>query len=180
MTTESALRAALEPCPFCGWNAGNSIVDDGEAYWGECADCYARGGVAESIEGAAAAWNAAAEVKGSDKGGFLIDIQQNPEFLVSEWGPGPAPRLQEISEKMADEIRLALAPTIAGAGEEADFELWQDDMMVAGTSGLRADAEREIWHYAAVYGQDGPVEVFEVRRVPVAAAIRAGKDGGGE
>lgn len=38
-----------------------------------------------------------------------------------------------------------------------DYELWQNDEMVAGSS-----SEREIRHYAAVYVQDGPVEVFEV------------------
>lgn len=43
-----------------------------------------------------------------------------------------------------------------------DFELWQDGMMVARTSAIRReDALREIQHYAAVYSQDGPVEIRE-------------------
>ena len=43
-----------------------------------------------------------------------------------------------------------------------DFELWQDGMAVARTSAAsRDDALREIQHYAAVYSQDGPVEIRE-------------------
>lgn len=39
-------------------------------------------------------------------------------------------------------------------------------MCVAAASGPRARAYAEAMHYAFVYGQDGPVEVFEL--VPVA------------
>lgn len=36
------------------------------------------------------------------------------------------------------------------------FELWQDDLMVAKVSSADIDAaEREIRHYAKIYGQDG-------------------------
>lgn len=43
-----------------------------------------------------------------------------------------------------------------------DFELWQGGMMVARTSAAnREDSLREIQHYAAVYAQDGPVEIRE-------------------
>lgn len=48
------------------------------------------------------------------------------------------------------------------AGIEVSYELMQDDMIVAGASGLGAD--RDIAHYAMVYGQDGPVECYRVER----------------
>ncbi len=41
------------------------------------------------------------------------------------------------------------------------FELHQGGMIVAQARGARPDALREIRHYAAVYGQDGAVEVYE-------------------
>lgn len=47
---------------------------------------------------------------------------------------------------------------------DSEFELWQDDCWMAGTSGPREDALRDILHYAMVYGQDGPVKVYEVKR----------------
>lgn len=45
---------------------------------------------------------------------------------------------------------------------EVSYELVQDDMVVAGTSGEGALAE--IRHYAAQYLQDGPVEIYKVTR----------------
>lgn len=48
-----------------------------------------------------------------------------------------------------------------------EFEVWQNDMMVASASGPRDDALREAMHYAAQYEQDGPVRVFEVTRILV-------------
>ncbi|CAL62446.1 Hypothetical protein HEAR2315 [Herminiimonas arsenicoxydans] len=48
--------------------------------------------------------------------------------------------------------------------DRATFEIWQDGMCVASSSGPREDAQREALHYAAVYGQDGPVELREVRK----------------
>ncbi|MFN6951004.1 MAG: hypothetical protein ACK4NE_00210, partial [Albidovulum sp.] len=55
---------------------------------------------------------------------------------------------------------------------------WQNDEFAAGASGSPEDAAREIMHYAAVYGQDGPVKIYEVKRYEVspdalATAIRA-------
>jgi len=45
------------------------------------------------------------------------------------------------------------------------FEIWQDGLPVAeASSSERAVALREIHHYAAMYGQDGPVEIIEVTR----------------
>lgn len=48
--------------------------------------------------------------------------------------------------------------------ERAEFEIIQDDMVVATTSGPRERALAEAKHYASVYLMDGPVEVFEVVR----------------
>ncbi|MGZ3349153.1 MAG: hypothetical protein ACXU89_09435 [Xanthobacteraceae bacterium] len=48
------------------------------------------------------------------------------------------------------------------AAEDVEYELHQDDMIVAATSGKNAYAE--IQHYANQYVQDGPVEVFKVVR----------------
>jgi len=50
----------------------------------------------------------------------------------------------------------------------AEFEVWQGDEMVAGANGPRSDALREVMHYAGLYRQDGPVQVFEVVRALVA------------
>lgn len=59
-----------------------------------------------------------------------------------------------------------------------EFEVWQDDMMVASASGQRADALREAMHYAAQYELDGPVRVFEVTRTLVRpnAELTGGRD----
>ena len=48
-----------------------------------------------------------------------------------------------------------------------EFEVWQNDEMVASASGPRDEALREAMHYAAQYEQDGPVRVFEVTRTLV-------------
>ncbi len=56
---------------------------------------------------------------------------------------------------------------------DAHFDLWQDDMVVASASGPRGQALAEIRHYAAVYAQDGPVQVEEVIRIPLAVITHA-------
>ena len=48
--------------------------------------------------------------------------------------------------------------------ERIDIEVWQDGMCVAKVSAHEEGAMREAAHYAMVYGQDGPVEVFRVKR----------------
>ncbi|MBR8657301.1 hypothetical protein KDH83_28690, partial [Achromobacter sp. Marseille-Q0513] len=58
----------------------------------------------------------------------------------------------------------------AGDAQDAHFDLWQDDMVVASASGPRSQALQEIQHYAAVYSQDGPVQIEEVIRIPLNAA----------
>lgn len=48
------------------------------------------------------------------------------------------------------------------ADAHAEFELYEESgLKVAVASGPRADAQREINHYAMVYGQDGPVTIKE-------------------
>jgi len=46
-----------------------------------------------------------------------------------------------------------------------EYELIQDDVCVAATSG--DSAKKEIEKYATMYGQDGPVEIYEVTRVKI-------------
>jgi hypothetical protein len=51
--------------------------------------------------------------------------------------------------------------------ERHRFQLWQDGIMVAAVDcASREYALKEIGHYAAVYGQDGPVNIVEVKRKP--------------
>ena len=45
-----------------------------------------------------------------------------------------------------------------------ELEIWQDGVCVAGVYASEQAALQEARHYAAIYGQDGPVEVF--RYVP--------------
>jgi hypothetical protein len=48
---------------------------------------------------------------------------------------------------------------------EFEFEIWQDGIRVVQVSAPTFDkASREIWHYAMVYGQDGPVDRLERKR----------------
>lgn len=63
-------------------------------------------------------------------------------------------------------IAAAPASPLPGGGE-AEFEIIQNEEHAASVSGLRDRAYAEAKHYAAIYGQDGPVEVFEVIRRPV-------------
>lgn len=57
------------------------------------------------------------------------------------------------------------------ADTEYEFEVWQDGQPVAwANANSLAAAAREASHYAAIYQQDGPVEVKRVDRVLVTAA----------
>ena len=52
-----------------------------------------------------------------------------------------------------------------GFADEFEFEIWQDGMPVASTtSENRSAALKDAMHYMAMYGQDGPVKLFEVTR----------------
>ena len=47
----------------------------------------------------------------------------------------------------------------------AKFQLWKDGMLIAVVEcESRHYAMKEIAHYAAVYEQDGPVKIIEVKR----------------
>ncbi len=59
---------------------------------------------------------------------------------------------------------------------EIEIQVWQGGMMVASAHGKRAEAEWEAMHYAAVYAQDGPVELIEVIRSPIPVRKSTGGD----
>ena len=73
---------------------------------------------------------------------------------------------------------LSPSPSPSGAGpvaraqDEAEFEVQQNGEYCASSMGPRERAWADTLHYAAMYGQDGPVEVYEVfrRRVPLPEA----------
>lgn len=46
--------------------------------------------------------------------------------------------------------------------DSSKFEVWQDGMCVAGADGPRDRALDEARHYAWLYGQDGPVTIYEI------------------
>lgn len=75
-----------------------------------------------------------------------------------------------------DAIRAVPDPA-AGDARDAHFDLLQDDMVVASASGPRAQALEEIQHFAAVYSEDGPVQIEEVIRIPLSAANAAQRQG---
>ncbi|MFA6043600.1 MAG: hypothetical protein WC718_01335 [Phycisphaerales bacterium] len=55
--------------------------------------------------------------------------------------------------------------------DEFEFEVWQDGVPVAtATASTREAALREAMHYMAMYGQDGPVKLYEVTRREVVFA----------
>ena len=65
----------------------------------------------------------------------------------------------------------APSPTQDASDDEYEFEVWQDEQPVAWIDALTLmQAAREASHYAAVYQQDGPVQVYRVLRSPVTAA----------
>ncbi|MGB6105683.1 MAG: hypothetical protein WBF88_17710 [Pusillimonas sp.] len=89
--------------------------------------------------------------------GALFDLSETPDV----WGN---PRfVHESVEAMwyGWKDRAALQ---SQDWEDAEFELIQDGTPMASTFGKREDALREIQHYAAVYSQDGPVEIYEITR----------------
>lgn len=53
---------------------------------------------------------------------------------------------------------------------DKEYELIQDDILVAGTSG--PSAWEEMQHYATMYGQDAPVEIYEVTRIKVYPVVQ--------
>lgn len=90
-------------------------------------------------------------------------------------------KLATIAGAAAQALGLVRGPDYpapaAGDALDAHFDLWQDDMVVASASGPRSQALDEIQHYAAVYGQDGPVQIEEVIRIPLSDALAAQRKG---
>ena len=81
----------------------------------------------------------------------LIERLEAAEFR------GPMQHLRDWSEldRLLAEAAAALREI---EGERSvEYVIYQDDVMVAGS-----DDEADIRHYAFVYGQDGPVDVFKV------------------
>jgi len=60
-------------------------------------------------------------------------------------------------QSLLTEAAACIREMVEKGERSVDYEVYQDDVLVAGS-----DSEREIRHYAAVYEQDGPVEVFKV------------------
>jgi hypothetical protein len=90
------------------------------------------------------------------------------ELAAKEVEAGALSKLSLIEVAALEVIEAALS-TPAPAGElrevdgwEVSYELLQGDDWCAGTYGPTALAE--IQHYAAVYSQDGPVQIIEVRK----------------
>ena len=69
---------------------------------------------------------------------------------TNEWG-------DPVHHAIIDEAAACIREMVEKGERSLDYEVYQDDVLVAGS-----DSEREIRHYAAVYEQDGPVEVFKV------------------
>jgi hypothetical protein len=61
------------------------------------------------------------------------------------------------------------APAVVQMTDDADYELHVNGEFQAGTSGKNAYAE--ILNYAAQYAEDGEVEIFQVTRTKIDAAI---------
>lgn len=68
---------------------------------------------------------------------------------------------------------MGASANLRGDGmDEAEFELWCNGEFAAGASGQRDNAWMEIMHYNAQYMQDGPTEIFEVKRIRVGGTTR--------
>lgn len=61
-----------------------------------------------------------------------------------------------------------------GEMEFIGYEIWQDDMCVAGASGQGALSE--IMHYATIYSQDAPIKIYKTWREEV--TLKDGGNGG--
>lgn len=111
----------------------------------------------------------------------------------SPYAPGQYPRIgnegwsastsqYDFTPATADDVPaiLALIRPAAPGGGDAEFEVRKGGELVASTYGPRDRAYAEAQHYAAVYGQDGPVQVFEIirRRVPELTTAIPASEGG--
>lgn len=89
------------------------------------------------------------------------------------------PAYSLVAQTYHDNLSAASAePAARDGGEDAvQYEVWQDDMLVA-SSDILSDAQ----HFAMIYGQDGPLDVIvaTTRRVIVATTYRVPLAAGGE
>lgn len=99
-----------------------------------------------------------------ERSDFVDDLAQQQDQALLD--------IHAASQKALAEIRaLTPSPQPQAPSEESEveYEVWQadafgdGDAMVAGSTSLK-----EAWHYAAVYGQDGPAWVVEVTRRKIA------------
>lgn len=76
-------------------------------------------------------------------------------------------------ENDADALRALLAGPPEPSVEEVavSFEVWQDDDLISLSEGPLEAAWHEACHYAATYGQTGPVAVYKVTRALIIAAL---------
>ncbi len=83
-----------------------------------------------------------------------------------EWQPTPCPVCGGFCGDSGYECGQAEPVTVT-------FEIWQDDICVA-----MSDDESDAWHYAMMYGQDGPVIVYRVenKRTALESFAQARKD----
>jgi len=90
------------------------------------------------------------------------DIEQERRDFEAWWEvrkPAASIKDDAFSAYQAGRASVQEQPT-----DHAEFELVQYGVSVASATGKREDAWREIQHYAAVYSQDDPVEIYEVIR----------------
>nr|WP_312293789.1 hypothetical protein [Brevundimonas diminuta] len=64
---------------------------------------------------------------------------------------------QKDAYALIDEAAACIREMVERGERSVDYEIWQDNALVAGS-----DNEADARHYAAVYEQDGPVELIKV------------------
>jgi hypothetical protein len=108
------------------------------------------------------------------------EFKQHPggEYIDRDEAMRNVIRLRDAHTRMSHHARAALvaAGRIAGVAavapsDEAEFCIeGAGGMFLASSQGPRAEAWREIQHYAAQYHDEGPLTIYEVTRRPVTAA----------
>lgn len=62
-----------------------------------------------------------------------------------------------VPHALLTEAAACIREMVEHGERSVDYEIWQDDALVAGS-----DNEADARHYAAVYEQDGPVQLIKV------------------
>lgn len=135
-------------------------------------DCIARALLAErtraQVEAVPVAWRL--RIGDSDLWSYT-ETEQDADFYIKASG-------LRKSEKQPLYLAAPIpSPVAVPDGAETDstteYEITQEGEFCAASTSLS-----DAFHYAAVYGQDGPVEIWEVKRkLYVAPPALAGKDG---